>query len=154
MAGTVYLPVDEIMLNSIITKGRNTLGQTGLFPMNYTSPEKPPANTHRIVSYNDDIYQHTRMSSGTSSATISSDECRTTSTIHSAQSTEDITNVPTTSTSNSFGVSTLSPIDWNMEEVVTWLESVGLESFADSFIGRLPLTCFWSNQWLIHYYYY
>ncbi|KAL0142780.1 hypothetical protein V8B55DRAFT_1471313 [Mucor lusitanicus] len=117
-------------------QGRNTLGQTGLFPMNYTSPEKPPANTHRIVSYNDDIYQHTRMSSGTSSATISSDECRTTSTIHSAQSTEDITNVPTTSTSNSFGVSTLSPIDWNMEEVVTWLESVGLESFADSFIDQ------------------
>ncbi|KAK4514094.1 uncharacterized protein ATC70_006102 [Mucor velutinosus] len=115
-------------------QGRNTLGQTGLFPKNYTSPEKPPNTNNRIVSYNDDIYHHMRMSSGTSSATISSDEYRATNTIHSSPSTEDIANVSASNTT--FGVSNSSPFDWNMEEVVTWLDSVGLESFADNFIDQ------------------
>ncbi|KAL9544085.1 hypothetical protein MBANPS3_007800 [Mucor bainieri] len=115
-------------------QGRNTLGQTGLFPMNYTSPEKPPSSSSRIVSYNNDIYHHTRMSSGTSSATISSDEYRTTSTIRSSQSAEDIASIPTSTAA--FGISDSSPLDWDMDGVVTWLESVGLESFADSFIDQ------------------
>ncbi|CAO3656840.1 unnamed protein product [Mucor fragilis] len=134
VAGTLYSIVSEIMLNNTAIKGRNTLGQTGLFPMNYTSPEKPPNTNSRIVSYNDDIYHHTRMSSGTSSATISSDEYRATSTIHSSQSTEDAANIQASRTT--FGVSSSSPFDWNIEEVVTWLESVGLESFVDSFIDQ------------------
>ncbi|KAL7310112.1 hypothetical protein PS15m_010914 [Mucor circinelloides] len=113
-------------------QGRNTLGQTGLFPMNYTSPKKPSNANNRITSYNDDIYRHSRMSSGTSSATISSDEYRAVSTTN--QSAEAIANVPSDATT--FGVSNSSPLDWDMEEVVTWLESVGLESVVDNFIDQ------------------
>ncbi|GAN02105.1 conserved hypothetical protein [Mucor ambiguus] len=115
-------------------QGCNTLGQTGLFPMNYTSPEKPPSVNNGIISYSDDIYCHTRMSSEASSATISSDEYRATSTIRSSQSAKNMADVPLSNTT--FGVSNSSPFDWNMEEVVTWLESVGLGSFADRFIDQ------------------
>jgi len=72
------------------------------------------------------------MSSGTSSATVSSDEYRAISTTN--QSAEAIANVPSGATT--FGVSNSSPLDWDMEEVVTWLESVGLESVVDNFIGK------------------
>lgn len=140
VAGTVHLLVSEIMLTNLALKGRNTLGQTGLFPMNYTSPDKPSNTNSRIVSYNNDVYHYTRMSSGTSSATVSSDEYRATGTILSSQSTEDVADVQTSSTA--FSVSSSSPLDWNMEEVATWLESVGLESFVDSFIGKMALKCF------------
>lgn len=103
--------------------------------MNYTSPKKPSNANSRITSYNGDVYRHSRMSSGTSSATVSSDEYRAIST--ASQSAEAIANVPSGATT--FGVSNSSPLDWDMEEVVTWLESVGLESVVDNFIGKNSL---------------
>lgn len=104
------------------------MGQTGLFPMNYTSPEMPIAINSRLLSYNNGIYHHSRMSSGTSSATSSSDEYR-------ANSSEDNANMSTNDIT--FGISSSPTLDWSVEDVVTWLESVGLESVVDNFIGKL-----------------
>lgn len=67
------------------------------------------------------------MSSGTSSVTNSSDEYR-------ATSSEGNVNMCTNDTT--FGISSSSPLDWSMEDVVTWLESVGLESVVGNFIGN------------------
>ncbi|KAI7898963.1 uncharacterized protein BX663DRAFT_522670 [Cokeromyces recurvatus] len=104
--------------------GRNMQGETGLFPMNYTSSEKPIPN-HRLSSYGDESFQH-RMSSGTSSASSSSDNfC-----VNTQQE------IPTDTNNEVFGVSNPDPFYWNVEDVVTWLESVGLEVVVDNFIDQ------------------
>ncbi|KAI9475552.1 MAG: hypothetical protein EXX96DRAFT_609496 [Benjaminiella poitrasii] len=121
--------------------GRNVQGQTGLFPMNYTSPEKPIPNHHRLSSsFGDESYQHNRMSSGTSSASSSSDGYRLSTQPQQQQQQQES---PTLTDAHSavvvdevFGVSNSDPYYWNVEDVVTWLESVGLEIVVDNFIDQ------------------
>lgn len=99
--------------------------------MNCTSSEKPITTNRQLLSHNSNIFYHSRISSGTSSASSLFDEYRT-------NSSED--NASMSINNTTFGINSSSPLhwnmEWNMEDVVTWLESVDLESVVDKFIGK------------------
>jgi hypothetical protein len=107
-------------------KGRNINGETGLFPMNYTSPEKPELFTENEP---EQLYpapsfptQHSpympspHLSSRSSGSTIEEE-------IDHALSELQLDKKAKTET-------------WDVEQVADWLKSVGLESVSTNFIGK------------------
>jgi hypothetical protein len=95
--------------------------------MNYTSSEKPD---HSRISFYRREYSNQVNNIGvyrrTSGSTFSSGI---------TDSTETLLHKKERSNDEMFGVSQKSPLDWSIEEVITWLESVGLENVICNFIG-------------------
>ncbi|KAI8991665.1 hypothetical protein BDF20DRAFT_997490 [Mycotypha africana] len=162
--------------------GRNIRDETGLFPINYTSPEKPTATKssastvssmssnsqqgseqrqlriERLASYSkgedDAVYQPThRVSSGTSSSTTSSSTnlptpvdnpqviykhstFATAPSLTANSSSIAWSKINTNSDHNLTDTIKSSPENWNMDDVVHWLQSVGLQSVIDNFIDQ------------------
>lgn len=90
-------------------------GETGLFPMNYTSPEKP------ILEEATPYMPSPHLSSRSSGSTIEDE-------IDQALSQLQVTSNNTT--------------DWDVQQVSDWLKSVGLDSVSANFIGKSRLLIF------------
>ncbi|KAF7726974.1 polar growth protein [Apophysomyces ossiformis] len=94
-------------------QGRTANGDVGLFPMNYTSPEKPP----RTGTY-------------PSSFSLEDEIDNTISHVQILPTPENSTNL------SSPAKRVEKPEDWDTERVAAWLASVGLASVADNFIEQ------------------
>ncbi|CEP17308.1 hypothetical protein [Parasitella parasitica] len=120
-------------------QGRNINGETGLFPMNYTSPEKP------TLQQNTEALQHPTMTSPppvpqmsghnyTSSPHLSSRSSGSTieEEIDYALSQLEKPNITTAK-----AVSDNEKVQaWDVDQVAEWLQSVGLDSVSKNFIDQ------------------
>ncbi|CEI91133.1 hypothetical protein RMCBS344292_05433 [Rhizopus microsporus] len=104
----VVLEKDEKYLDGW-WQGRNIKGETGLFPMNYTSPEKPQKQLYMPSPH---------LSSRSSGSTI---EDEIDDTISRIQSSYPINN---------------KVEQWDVQQVADWLRSVGFESVSQNFIDQ------------------
>ncbi|KAI8875731.1 hypothetical protein K501DRAFT_144619, partial [Backusella circina FSU 941] len=99
-------------------QGRNIYGQSGLFPINYTSPKKPSLS--RITRKK--RYSERMNNTGVYRCASGSTETL----VHKNEGTND----------EMLGINRKSPLDWSVEEVIAWLESVGLEIVVCNFIDQ------------------
>ncbi|GAA5816418.1 hypothetical protein MFLAVUS_009947 [Mucor flavus] len=94
-------------------QGRNLRGETGLFPMNYTSPEKPGL-LQQQEEHNNTFMPSPHLSSRSSGSTIEEE-------IDHALSQLQVTN---------------KIENWDVQQVSDWLKSVGLDSVSANFIDQ------------------
>ena len=115
-------------------------GETGLFPMNYTSPEKPVDDMTVSGAGNDQPYMPSPHLSSRSSGSTIEEEIE--NALSQFQATETTTStIPTT---NHTHVDETQPEksgnqrieQWDVQQVADWLKSVGLESVSTNFIGN------------------
>ncbi|KAI8393937.1 uncharacterized protein BYT42DRAFT_552768 [Radiomyces spectabilis] len=129
-------------------QGRNTNGEIGLFPMNYTSPIKP---THTSPTIHRTSYHSQKSNSSTSSSRVYDraleDRINTMSILQDPPSMpnqvlsrppseSDRSMTPPKSTSSPPFQPSIQPQAWNVEQVANWLESVGLGLVANNFIDQ------------------
>jgi hypothetical protein len=84
------------------------------------------SNYDTISAYRNELHQHSRASSGASDG----------STIDGYYGSNTFDGRRTGDLLNQYEISQESPVEWNIEQVVTWMESVGLEAVIDKFIGK------------------
>jgi hypothetical protein len=83
-----------------------------------------------ILAYNNKSSQHSRASSGTSNGSTLDDYYGSNVAVTSG-------GTSTMEALKQYGTcEEESPLQWNVGQVVSWLESVGLESVTDMFIGK------------------
>lgn len=140
-------------LKTFINQGRNINGETGLFPMNYTTPEKPIIQqSTETDQFEPEHPQHPTMTSPLSLPQLSANTYMPSphlSSRSSGSTIEDeiddalsqLQSATITSTAATPDI-TLNDINnttkiesWDVDQVADWLKSVGLDSVSRNFIG-------------------
>ncbi|KAI8988214.1 hypothetical protein BDF20DRAFT_311967 [Mycotypha africana] len=101
-------------------QGRNVHGETGLFPMNYTSPEKPRIRPTQLQQQQQQYMPSPLLSSRSSGSTVEEEIEHTISQLE----------ISSNNTSSS------SVEVWDVNQVASWLRMVGFESVASNFIDQ------------------